>query len=335
MSRLQLTKKEAIVKIDEILEGQFNLCVAATYNELIETVNENARAGRKKVKGTLIVGFNPRNQNYEDICFDIEKGDIVNLWYATLGGKRANLKQLEKFTSKYDLFCWDYDDYHTFGFKLFTGGLFGGMTKTGKMFVQQLCQMLSDCGMRLSFKWDGLVTDCKINYTCNIPNGYVPKERIGASRGMSVEEAQDALQAYFSKFDWGENYSETENGGICSINVEIKELQRVVSLGALIDATRSLIAVNITLGRASAEQVDFATMLVDRYNATKSDDDFSATLTDPTEDGFDGQLLFMKMDIFMDEDDLVSKLDTLIPAAVELCQSSELIPFLEATRELD
>lgn len=48
MSREQLTKKEAIIKIDEILEEQFNLCVQATYNELIETVNENARAGEKK-----------------------------------------------------------------------------------------------------------------------------------------------------------------------------------------------------------------------------------------------------------------------------------------------
>lgn len=72
MSRVQLTKKETITKIDEILEEQFNLCVQATYNELIETVNENARAGRKKIKGTLIVGFNPKN-SYEDIRFNIKK----------------------------------------------------------------------------------------------------------------------------------------------------------------------------------------------------------------------------------------------------------------------
>ena len=334
MSRVQLTKKEAREEIDKILEKQFDLCVTATYNELIAIINENALAGRKKVKGTLIIGFNPRNQNYEDICFDIEKADIVNLWHATLGGKRASLKQLEKFTSKYDLFCWDYNDYHTFGLKLFTGGLLGGMTKTGKMFVQQLRKMLSDCGMRLSFKWDGLVTDCKINYTCNIPNGYVPKKIIGASKGMSVAQAQDALRAYFSKFDGDENYSETEYGGICSINVEIKELQRVVSLGVLIDATRSLIAVNITLGRVFAEQVDFATMLIDKYNATKLDDDFSATLTDPTEDGFDGQLLIMNMKSFNNQEDLFEKLDILLPKAIKLCESSELIPFIKVTKEL-
>lgn len=266
------------------------------------------------------------------------------MYQAALDGKRVtDLKQLKKFTSKYDLFVWDEIDsyrsfileknvgYHTFGFKLFTGGLFGGMTETGKMFVQQLRQMISGCGMKLSFKWDGLVTDCKISYTCNIPGGYIPKEKIGKPKmNLTQAEAEDALITCLSKFK-DSYYKEAESGGIGIIKVDIP-LTKVVLLYAAIDATNSSFSVCIHFGRASATQVDLVALMVNDYNAEKSDDDFTAKLIE--KDSSYRDLMFAKIDTFIDEDDLVSKLETLITAGIELCQSAKLYPFALETEKL-
>lgn len=166
MSRVQLTKKEVREKIDALLEEQLNLCVDATYCELVKVLNKNANVGRKKVKGILIVGFNPRSK-YEDIVFDINKQEILQLWLATLNGKRANLKALEKYPSKYDIFCWHDDKYCTFGLKFFTGWLPWSKTKTGKLFVNKLTEKLASCGIRVTYSWTGLVTQFKISYCCS------------------------------------------------------------------------------------------------------------------------------------------------------------------------
>ncbi|MBR5438674.1 MAG: hypothetical protein IKV61_00455 [Clostridia bacterium] len=199
MSRVQLTKKEAIEKIDAILEKEFAWCVSETYNDLIKTVNENARAGKKKLKGSLVVGFNPKYKDSEDIRFDIASKDVVHLWIATLGGKRASLKKIEKFTDKYDLFAWDYEDYYTFAFKLFSDSLFGGMTKTGKMFAQQLNALLVGTGMKLSFKSDVLVSRCRINYVCKIPDGYKPKQELSSENINNKESDIDEVADVYHK----------------------------------------------------------------------------------------------------------------------------------------
>ncbi len=168
MSRIQLTKKEARARIDAILEEQFNLCVQATYNELIQILNENARAGKKKIKGILIVGFNPFASDSEDIVFDIDKNEIVQLWSDTLGGRRASLKTLEKYPKKYDVFCWHYDKYCTFALKFFTGWLPWSKTNTGKLFVSKLNEKLAGSGMKIKCSWNGLVTQFKIVFSCSI-----------------------------------------------------------------------------------------------------------------------------------------------------------------------
>ncbi len=173
MSRVKLTKKEAKERIDALLEEQLDLCVEATYNELVQVLNENARAGRKKIKGRLIVGFNPYSE-YEDVVFDIDKKEVVRLWSATLGGRNISLKTLEKYPSKYDIFCWHDDKYCTFGLKFFSSWL-PVKTKTGKLFISKLTKKLASCGMRVTCSWNGMVTQFKIAYSCSIPKGYVLK----------------------------------------------------------------------------------------------------------------------------------------------------------------
>lgn len=210
--------------------------------------------------------------------------------------------------------------YHTFGFKLFTGGLLGGMTETGKMFVQQLRQMLSGCGMKLSFKQDILVTDCKISYTCNIPGGYTPKEKIGKPKmNLTQAQAQDALKACFSKFE-GVICNVNEKGNFVSCVTKLNLMhQRDVILGTSISVTDSLMIVILDIGIVQAAYIDVAKMDVNRYNETKSDGDFFAVLMDYNSETC---LQLINKKVLTDGDDLARELDILISGAIELCQNT-------------
>ena len=332
MSKVQLTKNQAIMKIDEVLESEFIMCVGDTYNELIETVNQNAKAGTKKKRGTVVVGYNPFNVDYEDIRFDIDKDSVIDLWLATLGGRRARLKQIEKFTSKFDLFCWDYDNYHTFGFKLFTGGLFGGMTKTGKRFVQELNALLSGTGMRLSFQWCGLVSVCKINYTCVIPNGYQPKKKLGQTNSMSVESVQATVKKYLDKIDWDGSYNEIESGAMFDIMLESKNLPKEVRWGGLVNAQNSTIMIALDLGRAPSDKQDVINALIDSCNSKISANGFEAEIVE-TDDGFDPMVSVSAFVKFENEEDLTNKVFELMNEAINIVQRGDLFELANETSE--
>ena len=61
----------------------------------------------------------------------------------------------------------------------------------------------------------------------------------------------------------------------------------------------------------------------------------TAILTSPTEDGFDGQLMFSLLGGFSNESNLIRALDVLIPAAADFCKSANIIPFFDLVREYD
>ena len=191
MSRVQMTETEAILAIDEILDKQFNSCLAATYNELVCILNENAAAGRTKIKGSLILGFNPMNSNYEDIRFAIAQKEILELCAATERGGRAKISQIGKFTYRYNLFGWDSNVRSAFAFQFF-GGIFGLLNKTGKLFVVRLNEMLSGTGLKFSIKKGNLVTNLIVSYECDIPSWYMAKELIEIDDDV-FEQADDSM----------------------------------------------------------------------------------------------------------------------------------------------
>ena len=326
MSRVQLTKKEAKARIDEILEKQFDLCVNATYNELIAILNENAIAGKKRVAGVLTVGFNPMFSD-ENIIFDIyQKKEIVEIWSASRKEANPNLKSLERYTSRYDIFCWDYNQYYDFGFKFFTGFLPWSKTKTGKLFTKKLSEKLSDCGMKTLCWWNGMVTDFKICYSCNIPKGYVPKANINKEK-MSVDECRKALIQYFSNLDLDMQYHETDCGAYYSTPIKRNSDSRTLQLDCWMDASKYVVSIFINIGRAA----EFSRPLISKYNEAKTDDDFYAVLTTPTDDGLDGLLSVMKYENFNSQEDLFKKIDMLLPDALEYCHSDELDPLIKIT----
>ncbi len=339
MSNNRIKKSMAIEQIDTLLDKELEHCVVATYNELIHIIDTAEKAGVKKKKGTIVVGYHPFDHSYIDILFDIENDALLEIWQSSLRIKRTKIKSLAKYSKKYDLHCMDIDDhpyyYHGFAFKFYYNCIIPRRTKTGKLFIQKLSQLLDGRGIKLSFKSAGLIM-LKINYTYKKPKTISSPTHSIQQERMSIDSVRKTLLSHFSRFDDVYEYSETDDGGMCTLDVEIPELhQRVVRLAILVDATANSMWSVLTFGRVPANQVASAASLAEQFNAGKSADDFEVEITDPTDDGFDGQLMFMKSDTFKNTPDLQALLGQRITESMMLCKSSELLPFLNVTTELN
>lgn len=333
MSRVQLTKTEAIEKIDEILDREFKYFIGLVYDEIVSVINENARVGKKKVKGRLEVGYNPFNEETEHIRFDLDKKEIHDIWKSTLGGKAKNLNDLKKFTKKYDLFCWDYDKYYTFAFKFQDDGIFGSkLTKTGNEFVLKLNSMLGRFGARVKYKRTFMVSRMIIEYVCDIPNGYQPKEKLGETTKVGVADVRETIGNFLDEMDWGDTYSEIGGGAMFNVYVESKELNRSVGVGAMAKAKESMLMIQITLGNVSREDLAEVENLVAKYNETKTEDDFQANI-DADGNDYDPILSIIKFVDFENCEELYEKLADGLKKASQLLRSKELLPLAELTSE--
>ena len=175
---------QTVKNSNTILQERFDFYVDEICRYILRDINNGAKRGKCQVKGTLTIGYDPFGQDGQcvwDVPFDINQSfEMVHyrsaVWAIVCDERMMMLKDFKKEKKNWDIFCWDYDQYHTFAFKLMTGGLFGGKTKTGKKLLEMLNEKLKQFNARVSLSWMGLVTIGKLKYSCTIPDGYAPKD---------------------------------------------------------------------------------------------------------------------------------------------------------------
>ena len=336
MGNIQLTKKEAIQRIDEILVDKFEKCVKATCNHILEIAHDNYEAKRKKISGRIFVGLDFFNPNDCTVNFNFNKEEIINLWAAAPG--RNDLTTIERFTKKFDLFAMDYENIQNFSFRFFDGW-FGFPTKTFKQFQNRLKEILSHYGIKISCGKAWVTSVIKVSYRCNLQKDFKPEQDGDYSNDdTGFNDVQNFIKEIFA--DTFENnvgeysYDTTENSLFCNYKVKLPNFgNRQIWFGVMILLEKQIVAISATLGRIPQNKVLQAKMYAEQYDAVEANR-FKTDLTQPC-DGYDGQLILSSYWEFKDAEFLAKVIQVAIPAIAEQCNTSNLTPFVNVTYEMN
>lgn len=140
-----IKKKEAIARIDELLQKALDRFVKQAYNELVIRLNDAARRGEKVAKGSFEMGeFYTRNYRTGEVTrdecaiknrvrFELEELDYVRTYWLQALSDRQRDKQgydkyhtIRRFSSKFDIDCLgEYLD-NNISFQFIRNGMLGG-----------------------------------------------------------------------------------------------------------------------------------------------------------------------------------------------------------------
>ena len=336
MSKIQLTKKEATQRIDQILAVEFEKCVIATSNYILEIAYANYEAKRKKISGRISVGLDLYNPDDCTVNFHFNKKEIVNLWAAAPG--RNDLATIERFTKEFDLFAMDYENIQDFSFRFFDGW-FGFPTKTFRRFQRRLKEILTPYGIKVSFGKGWITSVIKVKYSCNLLKDFKPQDdNLNSDDETNPNELQSFIKEVFIDTFGGDIGEEIFNASDTMISywyqLNLSNFNnRKISFGVIINPQDQAVAVSASLGYVPQDKIEQAKTLMSAYDSVK-ENRFTTELTDAY-DNYDGQLMLMKYWTFENTEFLAKVIQIAIPAIVEQCKTSNIAPFINVTYELN
>lgn len=166
--------EEICEQIKSLVKIEYETCLRATYNELVDIVNSAYQSGKTKVSGSIIVGSNMFGSTH-DVEFGFRTEEILDLAYQ-IGFSGVNLAKSIKIV---DLWANDYNPNYI-GIKFYKRffDVFKVQTETAKDFINTLNDNLTALNMQVVGKRYGEFTEMKIKYNCIIPENYQPKQHI-------------------------------------------------------------------------------------------------------------------------------------------------------------
>ena len=332
------TKDEALAKINQILDDQFDACLVDTYNRIIAELIYAESQGKVYAQRSIVVGANPFNPNYEDVRFEIDKSEIANILLDTVGIGVVNGENLAsvllKLKPKYNIGAYHNKQCQVWSFAFIDGIIFRRKTKTGKMFAEKLKKLFAANNVRLSFAAANEHGDeFKITYYCDLLQDCKDKSMISAVNLMipiTLEEVSKKFEKIFAENGYGGVYAEMETAASQSFKMRVPSLNnRVVVISVVIEITTGTIAVAVELGKSMAGKNCALSLMADRYNAEKVDGDFSVTLSG----GVESEVRFIKSDLVKSLEDMETKIAVYIPEAIKFCEDSRVYEFLDVTCE--
>ena len=211
MSRVQLTKEEAIAKIDQYLDKKFDEIVSEICNEFIATMNENAAAGRKQIKGKISFGYRFYD-DFAEISTELDTDAISETIFQSRPNESSiPWKQIVKYTNRWNMDCpMGKANKKVLSFALKKDfGLFSFKTPTYQKFVDEITKRLSKFGVQLGFN---LVSGifCRIYYRCNIPADYVQQPLFEIKAPLSIDQKIEKAKATIRQYLQNLNYTDED-----------------------------------------------------------------------------------------------------------------------------
>lgn len=195
MSRVQLTKEEAIAKIDQYLDTKFDEIVSEICDEFIATMNENAAAGRKQIKGKISLGYCGYLPSFAQYSTAVDRSVISQIIFQSIATDSIPYKKMVKYTNRWDL---NYQEDEQSKEKVFhfavRKSVFGFFvnTATYHKFVTEITNRLSRFEAKLTFKGVGL-WKLEMSYRCAIPANYKPQPLSKESNLVAQKERAKAV----------------------------------------------------------------------------------------------------------------------------------------------